>query len=889
MQWITLIESENPSRLGKLYTMGADGVLEKHAVANITRGTATALAMPPPTDFAALLRKASELENTAIMSGRFCGANQEEPVTLVTEKKLGRLLGLEGQPPGGVQTIGGELYAARLKRGIEPGSWILIDADNPPGIPAAWAAMTIAERLQLLEPILPGISACLRIEYRASSARVVKDGTEPGCATHAWIQISDPDKLDELRSFLTVRSQLHGVSFESPSYSKETGEVIGAQPRTVIDLAVFVSGRLAFCAKPTVEAEGHFIADADVTIVNPQGKVLDVSGVALPGEAELAELRVKTGQALSFSHGGGGITTTDRSSLSMDTPIEIRGSVTPFHEVVAGMTPGEKKRCEAPFRESRSEAAFISVNQEGEPYVHDVGLNTTYWVDLMHRQARLLANTQKPVGSASLFVPSPAGGAAAPQDADWPDAVPLRASLPDAPTFSIDMLPDAYQDFVQDAAERMGVPYDYFAVPLMLSSAAALGSGWAICPKAKDKGWKQTAVLWGGIVAPPGAKKSPCLQLVSRPLIEIEGQLHDKYRSEKAQYDLAKGAHKKGTSPVFLGSEPKLERVTVQDTTYQKLAEICAASPSGVMATWDEIAGMVAAWQQNGQEAARGFFLSSWSGDQVYTVDRKESGTTRIDPLFVVISGGVQPSVLGSLVRDAQNTGASNDGLLQRFQLFVYPEQRQAPPEVDRAADDAAQRTAFEAMKGLRTLTPDAIGAEVEQTKGRGLLHFDDAAQSAFDKLRRRIDKKAKRSDKYDPLLLSHFAKMPGAIAALAMIIHLLDEETSLVSERSVTKAVLWSLYLRAHAERIYALAHHANMDAAKCLLNRLKKGKPKEPFTARDVYRRGWANLKNIDAVERALDELVETHRLRSKQVQGQKGGRPTFEYTVNPKLFGG
>jgi predicted P-loop ATPase len=383
MAFITLIQSTNPPELGKRFKSLPDGSLQKRAVAQITAGTATAIAVATPADFAALLRKASELENTAIMSGRFSGANQDEPITLVTEKKLGRLLGCEGPPPGGVQTIDGELYAARLKRGIESGPWILIDADNPPGIPAAWAAMTVGERLEKLEPIVPGISTCARIEYRASSARVVKDGKEPGCATHAWIQISDPDKLDVLRNYLTVQSQLHGISFGSPRYSKETSEVIGAQRRTVVDLAVLVSGRLAFCAKPTVEAEGYFVADADVKIVNPQGGVLDVSGIALPGEAELAELRVKTGQSLSFSHGGGGITTTERSSLSMDTPIEIRGRIVPLHEVVADMAPGDKVRCEAPFRESQSEAAFIRMLDDGQPMLHDVGTGTSYFLSFL--------------------------------------------------------------------------------------------------------------------------------------------------------------------------------------------------------------------------------------------------------------------------------------------------------------------------------------------------------------------------------------------------------------------------------------------------------------------------------------------------------------------------
>jgi hypothetical protein len=42
------------------------------------------------------------------------------------------------------------------------------------------------------------------------------------------------------------------------------------------------------------------------------------------------------------------------------------------------MKPGEKLRCEAPFRESSSEAAFIRIGDDGQPFVHDSGNSTTY-------------------------------------------------------------------------------------------------------------------------------------------------------------------------------------------------------------------------------------------------------------------------------------------------------------------------------------------------------------------------------------------------------------------------------------------------------------------------------------------------------------------------------
>lgn len=284
---------------------------------------------------------------------------------------------------------------------------------------------------------------------------------------------------------------------------------------------------------------------------------------------------------------------------------------------------------------------------------------------------------------------------------DWPEPQPLGMALPAAPNFDYTMLPDVLIDFVRDASERMGVPPDYIAVPSMLAAAAALGSGWAICPKEYDKGWKETAVLWGGIVAPPGSKKSPCLQLAAKPLQRIEAKLNEKYAREKSLYLIQKKTTKSGPAAILALVEPKPERATVHDVTYQKLAELCSTSPKGLMAQWDEVAGMVSSWNAKGQEAARGFYLTAWSGDQPYIVDRKEGGTTRIEQLFIVISGGVQPGVLGALVRDAKQNGASNDGLIQRFQMMVYPDAAAALTEVDRAADEIAQNRAWDAIERL--------------------------------------------------------------------------------------------------------------------------------------------------------------------------------------------
>lgn len=475
-----------------------------------------------------------------------------------------------------------------------------------------------------------------------------------------------------------------------------------------------------------------------------------------------------------------------------------------------------------------------------------------------------------------------------PDAVDWPEPQALGETLPPAPIFDFEMLPDVLVDFVRDVSERMGVPPDYVAVPSMLAAAAALGSGWAICPKAHDKGWKETAVLWGGIVAPPGSKKSPCLQIAAKPLQLIEAKLAARYESDRGAYLLRKKAAKNDPAALMALVEPKPERATVHDVTYQKLAEICSTSPNGVMAQWDEIAGMVKGWNANGQEAARGFYLTAWSGDQPYIVDRKEGGTMRIDRLFIVISGGVQPSILGSLVRDAKQNGASNDGLIQRFQMMVCPDAASAPAEVDRAANIAAQDRAWRAIERLRDIKPAVINVEEEHKTGRGILHFSEDAQTMFNEVRARIEGKVRQSST-DPMLASHFSKLPGAVAKLAMLIHLLDGGTHQVSYSAMFKAAMWANYLRRHAERLYELTQVSTNTGAARILEEIKAGVLSDGFTAYAITRKGWKDLNKDWLVEEALSELIKAGWLRPVSGAGEGGGRPTIRYIVNPKVLEG
>ena len=381
MALITLIKAVKPNRLGKEFTLDDEGRLHKNAAGHLMKGQAVTVDLANTNDMVQLLSFAAGREDSALMLGQFQGAVVGEKFTIVPVKKLAKLMKTSvDEVPGGIVVIDGEKNAARLKRGIIPPHCLLIDADNPEGMPEEQTSWDIQRRLEYLEPIVPGISACERIEMRSSSARVHKEGEQPGKASHALIMVTDPNKIEVLREHLKIEMQLTGRCFDSPRKSRATGDVIGHEARAVIDVAVWNTGRLVFTAKPVVSAPGYAVADPGISIVNEGAGPLDLSRIRLPDEARLKELREVTGRSIGYSKSGS-LQIMDKSSLTLDTVIEIKGVERPLRGVIREMDPGDKVRCETPFRASNSEAAFIRLSDSREPFLYDAGTSTTYFLN----------------------------------------------------------------------------------------------------------------------------------------------------------------------------------------------------------------------------------------------------------------------------------------------------------------------------------------------------------------------------------------------------------------------------------------------------------------------------------------------------------------------------
>ncbi|PWT83059.1 MAG: hypothetical protein C5B57_07605 [Blastocatellia bacterium] len=233
----------------------------------------------------------------------------------------------------------------------------------------------------------------------------------------------------------------------------------------------------------------------------------------------------------------------------------------------------------------------------------------------------------------------------------------------------------------------------------------------------------------------------------------------------------------------------------------------------------------------------------------------------------------------------------ANDGMLQRFQLLVYPDRR--PWEWrDRSPNRVAREAAFTVFERLADFDPIDWGASPADDLAKfPYFQFSDDAQAVFiewseDMHRVRIP----RED--DPIVRQHLSKYDKLFPALALIFHGVDcvirEAGGPVTRIAARQAAAWCEYLEAHARRCYGLLKDDGLRAAQALAAQLERGALEDGFTHRDVRRHQWRSLTADGDIRAALDWLEDEGWLRSEPSggTGPGTGRPTLRYRLHPTL---
>jgi Protein of unknown function (DUF3987) len=482
----------------------------------------------------------------------------------------------------------------------------------------------------------------------------------------------------------------------------------------------------------------------------------------------------------------------------------------------------------------------------------------------------------------------------------WRAPAPIVSTLPLVESFIPQLLPPVLGDYVMDVADRQQAPPDFAAVAALCGLAATLGNKVRIRPKQHDD-WEVTPNLWGAIIGRPSAMKSPAMRSALGPVYAIQDQMREAWEgglTSNAVDDAlaalsAKDTKKKAEKAIRTGdreqarsllsdlsdgenAEPPCPRLIVNDATVEKLGELLNENPRGLLLIRDELAGFLARMESEEYQSDRAFYLEAFNGDGQFVYDRIGRGTVHIEKCTISMIGGVQPTRIAPLVR-AAIAGTNNDGLVQRLQMVVWPDDLGSWSWVDRSPDLKASLAYEDAFKSLHAI-------DIGETGTPAILRFSSDAQAMFRGWMTEMQSEA-HSGALSSTLESHILKMPKTVASLALIFELVDGGRVAVGEVAARRALGWAEYLRSHAGRLYAAGEVMAEHGARLIVER--RDQLPGQFTARDVQRKAWAGLGDRDVVQASIDMLVSTYHCREAAVgAGPQGGRPSQLYCWNPYL---
>ena len=486
----------------------------------------------------------------------------------------------------------------------------------------------------------------------------------------------------------------------------------------------------------------------------------------------------------------------------------------------------------------------------------------------------------------------------------WPDPVAVFGALPGVEPFKMELLPPSFLKWGEDIADRMQVPIDYVAAAIVTCLAGAVNRRAMIQPKVHDSGWKVVPNLWGAIVGRPGFKKSPVIESVLRPLKLIQDKFfkdHEaaelEYQIESERYDLQINAWKQQATQSYKRREaeperpsnippaPVCKRLIVADATFEALHQKMQQNPEGVFVLRDELAGWFAQLDKPGRECERAFCLETWSGNSGFTMDRIGRGTIHAEHVCMSLFGGIQPGRLRSYMTGALEAGASDDGLIQRIQVLVYPDHSPKWSLVDRPPNADAEKVVlavFEKLVAISANPPTVFG-------------FQHDAQELFFAWYSDLQKKV-RGGSLNDALASHLTKYASLMPSMALLFELADQAatgkftSNVVSLEHAKQAAAWCSYLESHARRVYSVVASPQMRAAKDLGEHIKRSDVGRDGTLalRDVYRMEWTGLETPPAAKAAFDILEDLGWAREIQSdRSRRPGRPPgARYQINPKV---
>jgi len=336
--------------------------------------------------------------------------------------------------------------------------------------------------------------------------------------------------------------------------------------------------------------------------------------------------------------------------------------------------------------------------------------------------------------------------------------------------------------------------------------------------------------------------------------------------------------------------QPTRRLFKTSEATIQAMTQLQSQNPRGLLVFRDELTGLLARWEREDANDERAYFLEGWNGNGSYVDAKIARGITEAKTICLSLLGGIQPDKLKAYLHQAQSGG--NDGMIQRLQLAVWPDEPKNWQLIDTAPNKEHKHRAFVILQKLAEMEFAEHGASFDREHDdRPFYRFDEAGQAVFFDWLTELQT-AKIPTEENPLMVEHFGKFRSLMPSLALIFHLIDIANGApggpVTETAARLAVAWCDYLESHARRIYAMAESPEQETAVRLAGKIKAGGLPNPFTTRDIDRKGWHGLGKGAPVKDALEILAYEGWIVEQPPEPQAvGRRPLPSFHINPLVL--
>ena len=326
-----------------------------------------------------------------------------------------------------------------------------------------------------------------------------------------------------------------------------------------------------------------------------------------------------------------------------------------------------------------------------------------------------------------------------------------RISLAQGISFPWERTSPNTRQLVRAYADSLGCPDEYIFFPLLTVSASFIGTHGKI--NINDS-WEEPSIAWFNVCARKGQKKTAALNVISKPVSEIQKDLQNDYKEEHADAE-----------------EKDLPRLLVDHFSFEKLHQVMSQNNNQILGAYDELTqfyNMLDHYKSNSTMDRK--TLLALNGGAAWTRDFK-NGSATMDTTCLNITGFIQPAYVVKLL--AQD---DFDGFNDR-QLYVCPAER----DVDYDELVPFDATTNPELKRVYEIIRNYHSRPVNYT-------LNERAHELFkqyhDELKRR-----KLVIEHDENRRGIIAKAIGQMARVSMIVHVLDNAVTIASQQLESNA----------------------------------------------------------------------------------------------------